>query len=188
MVESSSLAGLFHSLIRDAMATQNVSASETTQFYLVKLLEDFATKRADLLRPPLAIDYLEAGHLPAAQRYEKLKRVADTALFVTGVFIDSLERSLVGPDYYTTLGRTAYARLSAEPTRTGLAGLFDELARRFPDFVRVLMEISEQEIFHREQDTLRLYKRWLYTRGGRDAERLVRRGIIPYAPPSTQRH
>jgi hypothetical protein len=188
VVDTSSLAGLFHSLVRTAMATQQVSASETSEFYLVQLLEAFATRRADLLRPPLAIDYLEASHLPAAQRYEKLKRVADTALFVTGVFVDSLERGLVGPDYYTTLGRTAYARLSAEPTRAGLAGLFDELARRFPDFVRVLMEISEQELFHREQDTLRLYKRWLHTRGRREADLLVRRGVIPFAPPSTQRH
>ena len=183
------MTALFYELVRAAMAAQQVESSESTQCYLVQLLEAFARPaRGDLLDPPLGLDYLEAFHLPAARRYEKLKRVADTALFVTGVFVDSLERSLVGPDYYAALGRNAYARLSAQPPRAGLATLFSELAGRFPEFVRVLTEISAQELFRREQDTLRLYKRWLHTRSRREADVLVRRGIIPFAPSSDQRH
>ena len=188
-LETGSLTLLFRQLVRTAMSAQQVESSETTEFYLVQLLEGFARPgRGDLLGRPLALDYLEAFHLPASQRYEKLKRVADTALFVTGIFVDSLERSLVGPDYYTSLGRNAYARLSAQPPRASLAELFGELAGRFPEFVRVLAEISAQEIFRRHEDTVRLYKRWLYTRGRREADLLVRRGIIPFAPPSNQRH
>jgi hypothetical protein len=184
-----SLTALFRELVRAAMASQQVESSEVTEWYLVRLLETFARPpRGDLLDPPLALDYLEALHLSAAQRYEKLKRVADTALFVTGVFVDSLERSLVGPDYYAALGRNAYARLSAQPARNGLAALFAELAGRFPEFVRVLTEISAQELFRGDQDTLRLYKRWLHTRGQREADLLVRRGIIPFAPATQQRH
>ena len=189
MLETSSLTGLFHKLVRTAMSAQQVATSESTEFYLVQLLAAFARPgRGDLLDPPLAIDYLEAHNLPAARRYEKLKRVADTALFVTGVFIDSLDRSLVGPNYYQTLGRNAYARLSTDAFRASLGDLFGELAGRFPELVRVLMEISEQEIFRREQDTLRLYKRWLHTRSRREADLLVRRGIIPFAPRTQQRH
>jgi hypothetical protein len=129
-----------------------------------------------------------ALHLPASQRFDRLKRVADTALFVTGVFVESLERSLVGPDYYAAIGRNAYARLSAQPPRAALADLFGELAVRFTEFVRVLTEISAQDIFRRHQDTLRLYKRWLQTRGQLEANLLVRRGIIPFAPSTHQRH
>ncbi len=189
MLSTSNLTTLFHEMVRSAMATQQVASTETTEFYLVQLLEAFARPaRQNLLDPPLALDYLEALHLPAARRYEKLKRVADTALFVTGVFVDSLERSLVGPEYYAALGQNAYARLSAQSSRAALAGLFDELAGRFPEFVRVLTEISAQELFRREQDTLRLYKRWLHTRGQREADLLLRRGIIPFAPPTQRRH
>ena len=189
MLSTSNLTAVFHEMVRTAMATQQVASSETTEFYLVQLLEAFARPgRPNLLDPPLVLDYLEALHLPAARRYEKLKRVADTALFVTGVFVDSLERSLVGPEYYAALGRNAYARLSAQASRAVLAGLFDELAGRFPEFVRVLTEISAQELFRREQDTLRLYRRWLQTRGRREADLLVRRGVIPFAPPTNQRH
>jgi hypothetical protein len=183
------LTALFRELVRSAMAAQQVELSEIMEWYLVRLLETFVRpERRDLLDPPLALDYLEAFHVSAAERYEKLKRVADTALFVTGVFVDSLERSLVGPEYYTALGRHAYARLSAQPSRSGLGELFAELASRFPEFVRVLTEISAQELFRGEQDTLRLYKRWLHTRGRREADLLVRRGIIPFAPRTQQRH
>lgn len=189
MLATGNLTALFHDLVRAAMAAQQVESSETTEFYLVQLLEGFARPtRRDLLDPPLGVDYLEALHLPASQRCEKLKRVADTALFITGVFVDSLDRSLVGPEYYAALGRNAYARLSAEPPRAALATLFSELAGRFPEFVRVLTEISAQELFRRDQDTLRLYKRWLNTRGRREADLLVRRGIIPFAPPTNKRH
>ena len=189
MLATDTLTALFHDLVRGAMAAQQVESSETTEFYLVQLLAAFARPgRGALLGEPLGIEYLEALQLPASQRYEKLKRVADTALFVTGVFVDSLERSLVGPEYYAALGRNAYARLSAQPPRAALATLFSELAGRFPEFVRVLTEISVQEIFRREQDTLRLYKRWFHTRGAREAKLLLRRGIIPFAPPTQQRH
>jgi hypothetical protein len=189
MLATDNLTALFRDLVRSAMAVQQVRSSETTEFYLVQLLEGFARPaRGNLLDPPLAVDYLEAFNLPAVKRYEKLKRVADTALFITGIFMESLERGLVGPDYYTALGRNAYARLSAQSQRGPLSALFDELAGRFPEFVRVLTEISAQELFRREQDTLRLYKRWLHTRGRREADLLVRRGIIPFAPPTNQRH
>src|SRR5438034_3631630 len=142
MLSTSNLTALFHDMVRAAMAAQQVASSETTEFYLVQLLEGFARPpRGNLLDPPLAVDYLEADHLPAARRYEKLKRVADTALFITGVFIDSLQRSLVGADYYAALGRNAYARLSAGAFRGNLGTLFGELAGRFPELVRVLMEI-----------------------------------------------
>lgn len=188
MLASGNLTALFHDLVRSAMAAQKVASSETTEFYLVQLLAAFARPaRRDLLDPPLGLDYLEALNLPAPQRYEKLKRVADTALFITGVFTDSLDRSLVGADYYSALGRNAYARLSVEP-RAALAPSFEELAGRFPEFVRVLTEISFQELFRREQDTLRLFTRWLNTRGQREADLLVRRGIIPFAPTTRHRH
>ncbi len=189
MLETSSLTEFFHDLVRAAMAAQRVASSEDTEFYLVQLLAAFARPdRGDLLDPPLAIDYLEAAHLPPPQRYGKLRRVGDTALFVSGVFVDSLDRGAVGPDYYASLGRNAYAQLSAASKREAASAPFEELADRFPEFVRVLGEISDQELFRRQQDTLRLYSRWLRTRGQREANLLVRRGLIPIAPTSSQRH
>ncbi|HEV7732221.1 MAG TPA: hypothetical protein VGR62_08685 [Candidatus Binatia bacterium] len=189
MLDTGNLTVLFRDLVRTAMASQRVASSETTEFYLVQLLEGFVRPdRADLLDPPLAIEYLEALQLPASQRFSKLRRVGDTALFITGIFVDSLERSAVGPTYYAMLGRNAYARLSVEPSRGALAPSFVELADRFPDFVRVLGEIGDQELFRSERDTLRVYKRWLHSQGRREANVLVRRGLIPFVPPTSRRH
>ena len=189
MLKTGNLTVLFQELVRGALSSQRVESSETTEFYLVKLLEGFARPaRGDLLDPPLAIDYLEAFQVLGHQRVGKLRRVADTALFVSGVFFESLEGRLVGADYYAALGRAAYAWLSTESGQHALAEPFEELAGRFPQFVRVLAEISDGELFRRQQDTLRLYKRWLHTRGEREADLLMRRGLIPVAPPQRFRH
>jgi len=188
-VETEGLTAVLRDCVQRATAAQHVPVGEHAEAYLVALLAAFARPaRADLLDPPLALDYLQAPHLPAAQRYEKLKRVADTALFVTGLFFESLDRSLVGADYYTALGQGAYAQLSVTAARGGLSPLFGELADRFRDFVRVLAEIGAQDLFRSDRDVLRLYKRWLHTRGGHEADLLVRRGLIPLAPKTRHRH
>ena len=188
MDRSPSLTGLFRDLVRTAVAAQEVAPSEALECYLVHVLEAFVRPdRADLLDPPLALDFLAADHLPAIQRYDKLKRVGDTALFVTGMFADSLERRAVGASYYAALGRTAFARLSQDHRSAGVGHLFEELYKRFPECVGVLMEVSEQDVFHREQDTVRLYRRWQQTGGRREAALLARRGLVPVAP-SSRRH
>ena len=72
--------------------------------------------------------------------------------------------------------------------RAARAAPFEDLAGRFLEYVRVLMQISDQDIFRRDQDTLRLYKRWLHTGGRREADLLIRRGLIPVASRSSVRH
>jgi hypothetical protein len=189
MLDKTTLTALFHDLVRSAMATQQVQSSETTEFYLVQLLEAFARPgHPDLLDPPLALDYLQAFHLPAAKRYEKLKRVADTALFVTG-HLRRQPRAEPGRSGVLCGDRAERLRATVRAiVAHGARGTVRGARGPLPEFARVLMEISAQELFRREQDTLRLYKRWLHTRGRHEADLLVRRGIIPFAPPTHHRH
>jgi hypothetical protein len=184
------LTEFFRDLLQSAMLSQEVRSSEDSEFYLVKLLEGFARAPRDWFDRPLALEYLESFHSPLTHRYGKLKRVGDTALFVSGLFMESMHRQLVSSDYYMQLGRTAYAHLSELPGEGGRArgDLFAELAERFSDFVRVLAEISFESLFRGDVHTLRIYTRWMYTRSERDARWLVRHGIIPYAPANRQRH
>lgn len=178
----------FRTLVRQACDEQRVAPSETAEFYLVQLLERFMRHERGLLDRPLALDYLASFDEHPTARYGKLRNVGDTALFVSGVFTESLDRSTVGTDYYAALGGLAYGQLASMPgTPHGrsVVELFTELSMRFLDFVRVLSQMSLDELFASDRDTLRVYRRWLVSRGARDAELLVRRGIIPFAPKKT---
>jgi hypothetical protein len=173
----------FRRLVRQACHEQKVLPSENAEFYLVQLLERFIRHEQGLLDRPLALDYLESFEGDPPERYQRLKNVGDTALFVSGVFTESLEGKAVGAEYYTSIGGLAYGRLaSLHGTARGVIALFTEMSTRFLDFVRVLSQMSLDEIYASDRDTLRIYRRWLLTRGARDADTLVRRGIIPFAP------
>ena len=184
------LTEFFRDLLLRAMRTQEVRSSEETEFYLVKLLEAFVHPNRAWWDRPLGLEYLESFHSPLVDRYGKLKRVGDTSLFVSGLFMESLHRTLVGCDYYIQLGRTAYAHLAqlagsgAKPHRD----LFSELSEHFSDFVRVLSEISLEALPDDDVRTLRVYTRWMYTRSERDARWLLRQGLIPYSPEQRRKH
>ena len=178
----------FRELLRQACDEQKVLPSETAEFYLVQLLERFVRHEQGLLDRPLALDFLESLDGDPPERYQRLKHVGDTALFVSGVFTESLESTAVGPAYYTSLGGLAYHQLASLPGTKlgkGVVALFSEMSTRFLDFVRVLSQMSLDELFASDRDTLRIYRRWLVTRSARDASVLLRRGIIPFAPKKT---
>ncbi len=185
-----SLADFFRDLVRGAMRTHEVESSEPAEHYLVTLLERFAKPAPGWDSRPLALEYLESLHTPRADRCAKLKHVGDTALFLSGVFMEHLERRLVSTEYYIALGRIAYHQLAGlVPSDTAArADVFAEIAARFPDFVRVLSEISFAELFPGNAQTVRVYTRWLRTRGRRDAEWLLRQGIVPFDPGLRSRH
>jgi hypothetical protein len=175
----------FRELVRQACEEQKVLPSETAEFYLVQLLERFMRHEQGLLDRPLALDYLQSLEGNPPERYRRLKQVGDTALFVSGVFTESLENKTVGAEYYTSLGGMAYQSLASLPGThlgAGVVELFTEMSTRFLDFVRVLAQMSIDDLYASDRDTLRIYRRWLLTRGARDTALLIRRGIIPFAP------
>lgn len=176
----------FRELVRGAMEAQNVSSGEETEYYLVQLLQHHLRTRGDLLDRPLALEFLEASSAGGLERFQRLKLVGDTALFVAGLFAECLERTVVQPDYYVEIGRLAYTRVSGVASPQ-VRPMFADLAVQFLDLVRVLGEISTRDLFTSDRDTLRIYRRWLLTRGAQDASLLVARGIIP-AEPSKARH
>ncbi|MGH7786422.1 MAG: hypothetical protein ACRERC_06115, partial [Candidatus Binatia bacterium] len=175
-----SLAEFFQDLVRGAMRTHDVHLSEPAEHYLVNLLERFAKPEPDWDTRPLALAYLESTQEARAPRCAKLKYVGDTALFLSGIFMESLERRTASTDYYMALGRIAYHQLATLPATDAVprTEIFGEMAARFPDFVRVLSEISFAELFPSDGQTVRVYTRWLHTRGAQDAAWLLRRGIV----------
>lgn len=165
----------FRDILQDALSRQGVSASEPTEFYLVGLLGEYAKGR--VMDRPLSLHLVESGHKGTGERVKALKEVGDTSLYVTGFFADSLERKLVGVDYYVDLGQAAYGELATRLQSSTVAEIYDELSDNFPRFVDVLGEIRRHVSFA-GSDVVRLYEEWTRNRSDWVEARLRALGVV----------
>ena len=137
---------------------------------------------------PLALLYAQALSASRHERARLLRVMGDSALFVSGFFADSLNRTLVDLAYYRAMGGQAYARLSREEASLGYApDVFEELSGRFTEFADVLSEVSEASRLVSDRSVLQLYERWVQTGSRRAAVLLAERGIAPVGPGDGRR-
>lgn len=191
LITNTSIKEYFHDTVNEALANQHINASEETAYYLVNLLTAFS--RSEHLfeksengvdMKPLALLYVDAVNEPnVIERTRLLQKLGDTALFIAGVFADSLNRKLVDVDYYIAMGGNAYSTVSDILRGAYHNGtvklLFDELTEKFTEFVDVLSEVSEKSNLSTNGDILRLYEIWIRTGSKRAAGQLRRLGIQP---------
>lgn len=172
----------FKELVNTAIRRQRVKTNALAEFYLSSLLNDFVFSAGKLPDEPLAITYLKALGSSKEVQARLLKQLGDVSLFTSGFFSDSLKRKIVDVDYYMAMGSASYgylAHLHREDASGQIPLLFNELSRKFPSFVDVLIEVSETSRLTSSKDVLRIYERWLRTKS-RQAERLLRdMGIEP---------
>ena len=181
----------FREAIVETLAHRHLRIKEVTEFYLVDLLASFLDGERLLVgdengvvRPqPLAMMLLSALQKDRQGRARELRRLGDTALYVSGFFGDSLARSAAGIDYYIAMGERAYSALAGDSERAHQEDLFGELAQRFQDFVDLFAEIAELSNLRSNRGLLRLYERFLSTRSARVAEMLRERGVALFAGP-----
>ncbi len=183
----------FRDLVSDALAHRRFKVQEETEFYLVNLLADFLEReRLFTARSgrgqevePLALTLLGALSARSERRYQGLKRLGDTALFVSGFFGDSLAGSAVDVDYYIAMGERAYGALSEAQRRpAGMGEVFGELSDRFAAFVDLYAEIAELSDLRSNRGLVKLYERFLATGSERAARRLRERGLALLGRPA----
>jgi len=187
IIRDETAVAFFHGQLLEAMSHQQVSTSAFTECYLANLLTAFVRgERLPAREPgfdetPLALLYARALESTGRERAQLLRTTADTALFVSGFFGDSLARRGSDLRYYAMLGGRAYARLGHDHERetTITTGVFSELARRFREFVDLLAEVSEKTMLTGPASLVRLYERWRETGSRRAAVLLARQGITP---------
>jgi hypothetical protein len=180
----------FREAVGETLAHRHLKVQEVTEFYLVDLLAGFLAREklfveaedGTVRAEPLAMILLHALEKGRAERARELRRLGDTALWVSGFFGDSLARSVAGVDYYIAMGERAYAAL-AEGAARGQDELYAELADRFAQFVDVFAEIAELANLRSDRGLVRLYERWLVTRSQRVGELLRERGVALFAGP-----
>jgi len=186
------LGAVLYDLVHAAFETQRVAASDDTEYYLASLLSEFLRTNPERLSRALGPELLKAEELLPSQRCARLKDIGDTSLFLSGIFLDHVESGLAATDYVFEVGSTAYLRLvhgeRRHPLVEPFVETFEDLGRRFEQFVRVLAAMADSELFSSNARVLGLYERWLQSGTARDAHRLIALGVIPVKPESAKSH
>ena len=198
LIVGQGLSEFFYGEVARASGHLGVSLSETTGYYLVNLLCGFSHRDPSgpqLGAEPLAFIYQRAHEASGDERPAVLKELGDVALYTSGFFTDSIERSLVDIDYYIAMGGTAYRALAemvaGHAGRRGVADMYRSMASDFTTLVDVLNDIADAARGQRESDLdlLRLYDRWART-GSERIRRLLQGRGLPTLPdlPTDFRH
>lgn len=189
LLTTTNIQSYFHQSLQTALENNKLHAEDETIGYLVRLLSNFLhteklfeESEDGLSIKPLALYYAEAINISSRpNRHRVLQRLGDVALFIAGLFADSLERKLVDIDYYIAMGGNAYSYLADNDHRAVFAQVFNELSEKFVSFVDVLSELNEQSNKQNDVNILRIYEVWVRTGSPRAARRLRALGIEPVA-------
>jgi len=193
LIAGTDLREYFHHAVGDALNTRGVDAAVETVYYIVNLLTVY--QRSDRLfeqtgegleLKPLALMYAEALEIPQADRRNQIvRRLGDVALFIAGLFSESLQRRLIDVDYYIAMGSNAYGYLSGamrgNSGESAFRAIFNELSSKFPEFVVALSDVHDGCALRSNADILRIYDLWLRTGSRRAENRLREIGIGVHA-------
>ena len=196
LITATSVREYFSGALGAAARNQDLTLQDATSAYVINLLTEYchttalaAVSDEGAHHKALASIYAEAVEADSPeQRNQALKHLGDVALFVAGIFTDSLNRKLVDVDYYIGMGETAYGHLheamQRRRDRFARTALFEELCAKFPALVDVLGEVSEMSGMKSNADVLRTYEIWLRTGSERARRQLERCGIVPLSASS----
>lgn len=200
IVETANVESFFHESITDSVSSQNVDVCEETVVYMTQLLtqyvrseELFDQDEDGVQLKPLAILYCQAAAAEDFQaRRERLKKLGDLALFVSGWFAHSLERRRVGVNYYVQMGECAYDSLSescGESVRERVfAQIFQDLALNFNALRDAIAAIHMTADNRTDSDLLGLYELWQRSGNTRAADLLRSEGINVLPESATPRY
>ena len=183
----------FSDLVDQSVQRQSFVISPDTRFYVVSLLCNFASSdslfevdphNGQRQREALALLKARAEAAPERQRVSLLKRLGDSSLYISGFFRESLQRSLVGLDYYASMGGGAYSSLSDmlhwQQRQRVYGKIYAELASKFAELVRVLTWVARETSGSKSSDRaiVRMYDNWQRT-GDVEVEKKLRKQGIP---------
>jgi hypothetical protein len=191
VIQQKNLRHFFQESVHQALKNQHLKAQEYTIVYLVNLLTSFSRSEnlfelepssGGLALKPLAGFYKDAVNANSDfERDLALQRMGDIALFIAGIFSQSLQSKAVDVDYYVNMGGHAYGYLADIKQRklngAALGDIFSELSDKFVGFVDVLGEVGEGLSTASHTELLRLYEVWLRTGSKRAQNQLLKHGL-----------
>ncbi len=177
----------FRQSLREAFTQRRVETAPQVEAYLVDVLnyyllatnlfneEDPSGKKT---RETLAEMMLRAANSAPKQRYELLKKLGDSALYISGFFADSFQRKVIDVDYYMDMGATAYHSLSREIYEDSFSQMYLEISRKFNIFVDVFMLMGRKTMAPEQDNILRLMEYQAKTGSGVAQDILLEKGIF----------
>ena len=174
----------FTEMVETAFEDRKVEAKPLTRQYITQLLQFYlvtenlfeeVTERTQTMAEKLLNAFNSSE---PRQRAESLKRVGDTALYVSGFFGDSFKRKIIDIDYYVEIGGSAYGSLASTDNSNIYSPVFRDLSARFPEYVDVLTYMSQQSQLQSNNDLLRLYDRYVKTGSKLAEEQLEAEGML----------
>ncbi|MBC8550111.1 MAG: hypothetical protein H8D23_10700 [Candidatus Brocadiales bacterium] len=124
---------IFYELVKEAIKSSGCELPYEVEAYIAILLGTHLAKPSFLPQTSFAETYLELQK----RNFRSAKELADTCLFVTGVFPNFGSNKGLDIEYYSSIGKSSYISAS-----NGLnKDLFSIISARF-DFLREIIEIT----------------------------------------------
>ena len=132
----------WHLLVSEAVEKSGYVFDDHLQNYLVMTLDHFM-EYSDLAGDIIAIDFLEGIQIKDSTiGQQKLRKVGDQCLLISGLFPERLQKRNVSLGYYIHAGQHAYWLISQQPKSGSLdRELFYELSEQFTGLMDVLGHI-----------------------------------------------
>jgi hypothetical protein len=171
-------------MVENAFEERNISSKPLTRQYISQLLQFYLFtenlfEEVNERTQTMAEKLLTAFNVSEPrQRAEGLKKVGDTALYVSGFFGDSFKRKIIDIDYYVEIGGSAYGSLATSDSANLYSPVFRDLSSRFNEYVDVLTYMSQQAQLQSNNDLLRLYDRYIMTGSKLAEEQLEAEGML----------
>lgn len=129
---------VFSDLIISTIRICEVQISPLVETYVIEAVSDLSSVAySAATRPAFLPDLLRQGlDSQGRVRQEYLRVTGDVALFISGIFPDSLEnrRNWYTLGDFIDIGQQAYGNIHSD--------IFDELSEKFPEVVEVLNSVS----------------------------------------------
>lgn len=186
IIHGSKLMEVLREKVLKAFALENIEPAEMVEFYIVNLLQDFHNIEGTFMcngensiEKPLSILLLEALDGNTTKQIKCLKNVGDMSLMVSGFFSDSLHKGLMRPQYYASIGETAYGNLAYIHEEDGaFFNIYLDLAQNFNSFAKVISIVAPWNHARSDAEVLRIYERWILTGDKTLQHVLEQKGIL----------
>lgn len=176
----------FDELLEDTLKDVNeFEVHPFSKLYLSDLLNSFVhvdslfekNEEGKMESKMLSEQFFESQHLENIEKAQKLKKLAETTLYVSGFFASSLNRKIVNQSYYAQIGAMVYANLSTVLAKESKSDLYMHLANHFVNYADVLTEISHKVNIQKSNDVLDLFSRYIDSGSQWAEKQLIQNGV-----------